>query len=254
MSWRTGPPVVRTLAGLLIVCATSLSAQGPPELITDRPDFTESAVVVPLNSVQLEAGMTYTDVGHGFSVLSGPEALIRWTAAPRFELRFGLPDHIDVSGGSDPSGLGDSSIGIKYQFGPFGDWDVAAIAELSLPTGDREFTSDEYDPTLILIGGTDLNQNWSFGTQIGASWATEDGDRELGWGATAVLGYALSDRWGTFFEVATDIPEEGSAATQFHTGLTFAADDEFQIDVHGGFGLSDAAPDWFIGAGFAARF
>ncbi len=49
-----------------------------PELVTDRPDFTESAVVVPLGSLQAEAGATLDRASDGVRTLAGPELLLRW--------------------------------------------------------------------------------------------------------------------------------------------------------------------------------
>ncbi|MCZ6506947.1 MAG: hypothetical protein O7A04_02700, partial [Acidobacteria bacterium] len=77
------------------------------ELITDRPDFTESAVVVPAGSIQIEGGLTWVDDGGSQGTLSGPEILLRWGLGDRFELRIGLPDYVEPRRG--PSGVGDAS-------------------------------------------------------------------------------------------------------------------------------------------------
>ena len=64
----------------------------------------------------------------------------------------------------------------------------------------------------------------------------------------------LGERGGTFFELAVTVPEEGSAATTFHHGYTWLVNPTFQLDIHLGAGLSEAAPIFLVGMGFAARF
>ncbi len=224
-------------------------------LVTDRPGFTASAVVAAFGHVQLESGFTWEHGESKTKVLSGPEMLVRWAVARRFELRFGIPDHIDVRNSNSLSGFGDSSIGAKIQLSPTNAaWDLASIVTLSLPTGNDEFSSDDFDPELILTAGKDLTGSWSIGGQVMAAAPTANNDRSILWGGTLVLGTSLSERWGAFAEVAATLPETGSAIVVFHNGYTYLARPNLQLDVHGGAGLSSSAPDFFIGGGFGVLF
>jgi hypothetical protein len=220
--------------------------------VTDRPDFTESGVVVPRGSLQLEGGLTWDRFEDDSRSLTAPELLVRWGVGDRVELRFELPGYLDQSPGND--GWSDGAIGVKVQLGPVGDWDVALLAMASVPVGDDELTSDEPDPMLILTAGRDLTADWSFGSQLSASWATEDGDRELTWEGTIVLGRSISDRTGAFFELAADLPESGTSAVLVHHGYTWLPAPQVQLDLHAAAGLTDAAPELLIGAGVTARF
>lgn len=68
---------------LLVASPNSVSSQTaaePSELVTDRPDFTESAVVAPIGSPQIEAGITWIDTDL-VDELSGAEVVVRWTVA-----------------------------------------------------------------------------------------------------------------------------------------------------------------------------
>lgn len=259
-----------------------LEADPLPELVTDRPDFTESGVVVPKGHFQFEAGGTwvrfvdevdilyregpefaYQRADGDIEILSGPELLLRVGILNRLELRLGFPDYIDVSvpglrvefpGNPERAGFGDSSIGTKVQLGPVAEaWDVAAIATLSLPTGEDDLTSDAYDPDFILTLGRDLGRFFSVGTQLSAGWPTEGDDRTFLWGGTFVVGASFCERWGTFVEVAYEVPEEGEEPVVFHYGYTMMIGDNFQLDIHGGTGLNDAAPDFFLGGGLSLR-
>ena len=167
---------------LCIVITPTFTHADDSDLITDRPDFTESGVVVPLRSVQVESGASFTVWNDDVTVVSGPELLVRWSPFERFEVRLGAPDLIDAEDNPTGAGWGDSSLGAKVQLGPAGAWDVAAIATFSLPTGDDQHTSDEVDPVFILATGRDLGNGWSLGGQFIAAWPSAGDDRELVWG------------------------------------------------------------------------
>jgi len=110
-----GTTLTLTLGIAILGCSLGGKAAEGQELVTDRPDFTESAIVIPAKTVQIESGFTWIDESTS-EALSGPEVLVRWGLSERLELRIGLPDWVDPRGGS--SGVGDSSIGAKFQFGP----------------------------------------------------------------------------------------------------------------------------------------
>ena len=78
-------------------------------------------------------------------------------------------------------------------------------------------------------------------------------DRFFSWGGTAVMSTVFGSATGMFLELAAAVPEEGDSSVIFHHGWTFLLADLAQLDVHGGAGLTDAAPDLFLGAGFSFR-
>ncbi|MFQ5605489.1 MAG: transporter [bacterium] len=225
------------------------------EIVTDRPDFTESAVVVPTGAVQFEGGGTLELGPRADDNFTLPELLLRWSFRPRVELRLGLPDYIKFKKAGGPAGFGDSSIGAKVQFGPLaGDWDLAGILTLSLPSGHDDLTSDTVDPELIIVAGRELNAAWSLGTQLVLASASEDDHRRFVWGGTVVLSTSLSDKIGSFGELAVTIPEEGTAFVLLHHGYSYLVNSTLQLDLHGGVGFTDSAPDFFLGAGLSNRF
>ena len=240
----------------MALCLTASTAGGQ-DLITDRPDFTESAVVVPNGSLQIEAGATFetSDLPGSrgnLETLSGPELLLRWGFHDRLELRIGVPNWVDQNRGA--SGISDGSLGIKWQLGPTtGGWDLGLIAETTLPVGDRELTSDEFDPTLLFLVARDLSESWSLGGQLGGGRDSSEGASTTVLQATVVLGRGLGERAGMFLEIAAEDREDADTALLFHHGYTFLATPRFQWDIHAGAGLSDEAPDFLVGVGFSWR-
>lgn len=257
-----------TLSSLAMACAAAGSGvEEVPEMATDRPDFTESAVVVPLRALQVETGLSWERALGDLSTFTAPEALVRYSPAPRTELRFEVPNYAraevpddrawDPAGGSrDPltkSGFGDPAFGAKLQMGPIGAVDAAVIVMASVPWAETEFTTDGLNPEVALTASRGIGARFSLGAQGTAAWVGEASERERVLGGTVVAGAALTPAWGAFLEIAVESEENAEAATLLHHGYTRALGDNLQLDLHGGIGLSDRAPDHFVGAGFSAR-
>src|SRR5437870_3062683 len=90
---------LRILAALLLTAAwlsTGAIASGAeePELVTDRPDFTESSLVVPRGRLQIEGGFSYTRGNSGERAWNLPEMLLRLGVASRWELRLEAPQYL----------------------------------------------------------------------------------------------------------------------------------------------------------------
>lgn len=237
------------LAAVLLL-SSGVASAGAQELITDRPDFTESTAAVDRGAWQVESGASWIDSGadDGYNL---PQALLRAGLSKRWELRFGLPGYIDTD---SVSGLSDAALGVKLELGDAGPGELALIAEVSLPVGDDQLTSDSVDPTAILVYGQDLSDAWSLGSQVAVS-SMSVGDEDLTVVApTLVFGTEFKPDWGTFFELAAEIPDQGSSAVVFHTGLTWAHRPNGQWDAHVATGLSSAAPDLEVGVGYSFGF
>ena len=237
------------LVTLLIV--PSAWAQSEDPNITDRPDFTESPVSVSPGTIQIELGATAFDYDAG-SLWNAGETLVRYGLFNKVEMRLQLPSAI---GGDDlDSGLSDSGFGVKIELGSFAQRvEMALIASTTLPTGADDFTSDAVDPGLILAAGMMLNDRVSLGSQLSASFDEQGDERVLNSGFTIVSGFPLSSSVGGFTELAFDFPDGLDTQVAFHTGLVLAFDSRSQLDIHGGFGLTDNTPDSFLGIGFSIK-
>ena len=254
---------MRALA-LALFLTVPVAAQ---DLVTDRPDFTESAVAVPYRSVQIETGVTVArldlPLGLGATELSGPEALVRWSFVPGAELRVGLPDAgviwfddlvrpdgtVEVEGAT-VDGVSDGSLGAKVELGAVAGWDLALIGEASVPLGDGNFGSTVVSPLAILIAGRDVGA-LSLGTQAEVRWDRVADAVELA--ATAVVGTEVAPGVGVFGELFGDLVQD-ELGLLGHAGVTVAVAPLVQLDLHAAVGLTDAAPDALVGAGVSARF
>jgi len=169
-------------APLAFILAVTLPLHGqdqPPSvdaagtIATDRPAVTNSSVVVPVGSLQVENGFLETS-SHGQSVLDGPESLVRFGIAKRTELRFTVPDYFHHLNTGEGSGFGDFAVGIKEQLGPTpGGFDVSVILFLSFPTGANTVSSGGYDPGVQAPWSRALSANWTAAGMFSVYWPTQ---------------------------------------------------------------------------------
>lgn len=257
------------LAGaVLLGPPLQLLAQERPELITDRPDATESAVTVPRGSLQMEFGTVW--------LLQGPPDR-RFTAfeAPGTLVRVGLSEHLEVrvawsgwarttdGSGTRPGtgGLADPELGAKWLVLQRSGTAVALIAHVTLPVGDEDVEARAADPSLVVAVAHDLGPRLGFGWNAGFSATTVDrpqgGTRTLGrWFYSGSLGFEIARRWGTFLEIFGDVSgsEPGPSAHVVQGGVTWRPAPRVQIDFAAGTGLNDDAPDRLATVGLSFRW
>jgi hypothetical protein len=230
---------------LSLTLAGPAAAQEP--LVTDRPDFTESASAVERGHAQLEGGATLTDKDGENQVALG-EVLVRVGVAPRLELRVAGNSYVasDGEGGFEDAGLGLKLVIVE---------NTALLAGTSVPTGSSGVGSDAWDPEVRLAHQRALG-DLAVGANVGWFSSKSEGDRRHGGLASLALGIPLSDRDGVFLE-AYGLAAEGTGGEEAYVdgGLTRLLSDDFQLDARVGIGIAgDDAADWYVGVGAARRW
>ena len=240
--------VVRRLVlacGLLLLPLVQANAEGAADLVTDRPDQTESSLVVPRGSYQLEVGWTFTrddEDSVRFESHEVPGSLLRVGLSDKIELRIGWTGFVDSElrfGGFKASddGIGDGELGAKIHLAEErgGRPEIALLVSTSVPIGDDAYTTDRFDPALRLALAHTLSERVSLGYNFGLAFESgvgDDGDRDTLSNAfyTVALGFALSDRWGAFVELYGDVPASasGGPANAFDGGFTYLLRDNVQ--------------------------
>ncbi len=248
-------PLVPLLVALI---AGPALAQGPPRepLVTDRPDFTESAVTVP--TLQLEAGYTFTRAGEADAHSFG-ELLLRVPLSGRIELRLGANSLIvRESPGDDATGVEDASLGFKLALAPGSGAApaVAVIAGATLPTGSNEFGSDHVQPGATLSLAWDLTNHASLGWNGGYAYVSEAGARFSEWASSLALGYALAPRLGGYGEVYGFLTpdEQGGNSSFINGGLTYLLTADLQLDARIGAGIDGGDAGTYVGVGVSHRW
>jgi hypothetical protein len=258
------------VVSLVLLAAAPLAGQdfsGIAEPLTsDRPDFTESTSIVPQGHVQVEGGYTMSRVEEEKASTLG-EVLVRIGVSERLEARIGAGsfNRIDtgVAGAGDVTGFEDPSLSVKIALTeddpnllPPGRPFMALLLGTSVPVGDDELTTDEWEPFAKLALGWDLNDWWSLSSNVSYAYLADGGDRIHQLSASLSSGFSLTDRMGAYVEYYAFSEEtlDGPSTHYVDGGVTWSVSPDLQLDARVGFGLNDPSPDWFAGVGAAVRF
>lgn len=244
----------RFILSIFILCSF-VQAQ---DLVTDRPDQTESAVVVPKNSLQVETGIIYESDDFGgikSSSLGIATTLLRYGLTENFELRLGsgyTSQEIETPfATADNSGLGGLYVGAKIQFGGFAFFDDAALLVHSeLPVGDEAIVGDKAEPGFLFSVSNDLSDKLSFGWNLGANYVDDDFLQLV---FSAALGIGLTEKVGAFLEIYGDKSKDVDTQFLFDAGFTYLIKSNVQLDASFGTALTEEAPDYFLNAGLSFR-
>lgn len=227
----------------------------PEEIATDRPDFTESELVVPAGMIQIENGMTFErdNADYNFGL---PESLFRFGTTDTFEFRVGAPlFNVQKTGGERDNGWGDTYLGFKYQIGPLpGDIGLSIIPAVFAPTGDNGYTSDAWDPEVKICYSKDIDEVFSIAGMSYFSLPTENGERNWAYQQTATFNMGVTNKVGAFIEYAGSAFESGTPEHLLHQGFTYLLNNNNLLDVHYGLGVNEAATGDFLAAGWSVRF
>ena len=255
-----------TLAALLCVwCGLPVigHAQTPGELVTDRPDQTESPVAVAPGFVQLELGWSYIEAGP-LQLHNVPGTLARVGVVRGWEARLGFAGwrRLELGETEVTQGVGPLGVGFKGELlrGEGLRPAVALLGELLLPTATEGLGPTRVDPSLRVAVGHELSQVVSLSYNVGVAWLSErresGAERTLTQGIyTLSVGFGLGERVGAFAEAFGTVPlsQSAVAAHALDGGFTVLALPNLQLDLSAGVGLDDDADDWFVGAGVSLR-
>ena len=135
---------------------------------------------------------------------------------------------------------------------------MALIPQTFAPTGSEAFTDGGWQPGI----------NWTYGWQINDFISTagstqinrrfeDSGDDFLRLAQSWTVAFSLTEKIGAYSEWFALFPMDSGAAENEHYlngGLTYLINNDLQFDVRVGWGLNQAAEDFFAGAGLSVRF
>lgn len=246
------------------------SAQDEADLITDRPDQTESAEVVPLYTLQVETGVVleWQEKGEYSFIINADYGgtLLRFGFHRILEARLGtgISQIRSKAPGmvmNELHGMAPLVLGLKAKVlvGNGLIPDLALIASYQVPgTGHEEFASEKLVQTYLAAFAHTLTENAGLGYNLG--FEHDAFDKKSAFFYSAVIGFSAGEKMGLFLETygskswfggdpQTIIPWDSRA----DAGLTYLVLPNLQLDLSGGIGLSEFAPKGFISTGFSWR-
>lgn len=261
---------------LIIISTLQIKAQGLDDIITDRPDQSESAVTVPKGFIQIELGGVYEKdkTEHMFPLLvpakttesiSAPSALIRWGILNNIELRLGIETIFQksddgYSSTTQPyyekwvSGIAPMEVGAKFRL--FDEKnarpEAAFLASITIPVFDNAFKTQHLGAELRLAMANTLSEKLSVSYNVGAEWDGEDNTNPTGL-YTLAFGVGIDKKLSMFAEIYGFVRNGVEPDHRLDGGFTYLVSRNVQIDISGGYGITEIAPDFFIGAGVSFR-
>ena len=219
------------------ICFSSLYSQ----LTSERPDQTESSLVLSKGHVQIETGISIEDSESNINTL----------------FRIGIIDGIEMRLNSNylinddisnlkKSSFTDFEIGAKFKIL---DEDnnrikIGFLTHLSVPTAPEIYSYNEYGLLSRLLVSHDIKNDSQIGYNIGyIKYNNYDGQFIY----TLVYGKSLGS-FGVFFEIFGE-ESSNNSNLNFDSGITYLVDNDKQLDLSIGRGLNSDM--FYISAGFS---
>ena len=239
--------------GIVEASAAEYCPDTQSEIQTDRPDVTNSSVVVPNGSLQAENGINLT-ARRATRTIDGTNTRIRLGVARCIELLADLPDYFRSVHGAAPTGFSDLAPAVKAQLGPLpGSIVLSATAGLGIPTGASRISGHGYNPYVQFPWSREIGGGWGLSGMFTQFWFPGQPKSNAISEATFVVERQVGAHADLFVEYVGDYPIHGGPSQVINTGGAYRFTATQQIDFHAGFGLTNRSPSYFFGLGYSVR-
>src|ERR1700692_4071882 len=158
-----------TILAMLLVYHSTISAKADScpsikdAIITDRPDVTNSSVVIPAGSLQIENGVNLS-ARDGDRSVDGTNTRLRYGIANCLEFLVDTPTYFSNISNPQKSGFSDVAPALKWQISPVpGKVDLSAVFGVALPTGTANIAGAGAQPYLQFPWSWELRSGWGLG-------------------------------------------------------------------------------------------
>lgn len=223
---------------------------------TERPTETQSPHLVPRGYLQTETGFHKEATGKDF-ILFHPRTTLRYSISKKVELRAELHSVSEkrYSEQEQYFGLRPLQIGVKTPLLKENGWmpKTSLMTMIGIPTLAAEALKARHlFPLIRLLMENRLTEKLELDYNIGAEW---DGTgKRPQWIVTIEPQMSIAPRWQVFVEAYSRWQQGEEAEHVVDAGLGFFISPNLKLDVVAGSGLSQQAPDYFIGTGISFRF
>lgn len=238
----------------VIASICKLNAQELPPIQTDRPDQTECSYLVPKGHFQFEMGFNYEQITTNATNLVLPTVLWKFGVNSNFELR-AITEMINAKAiKSNITGINPVGVGFKAKLS-----EAKGIAPITSFIGhiyipqltSPEFSSNSFASDFRFTMQHALTSRLNIGYNLGAEW--DGNSSETTFIYTLTFAYAFTDNIGGYIEVFGFVPDQSKANHLADGGFTFLLAKNIQLDISGGYKLTDNAPDYYGSLGFSMR-
>lgn len=257
--WPTGsqPFFGFVLAAIVTLSAAQVRAESCPtsqdEIATDRPDVTNSSLVVPVGSFQSENGID-ANARDGGRAIEGTNTRWRLGVAPCLEVLIDLPSYFASVKAPAISGWTDITPAVKWQISPVPEKiDLSMTFGAALPTGTSAIAGRGPQPYLQFPWSWRLHDGWGLSGMVTEFFQPTDTNARQITETTFVLERELTGKMAVFTEYVGDYAKDRGPSLQINSGGVYRLTPTQQIDFHVAFGLNHNAPSYVVGVGYSFR-
>ena len=229
------------------VCPTSAD-----EIATDRPDVTNSSLVVPYGSLQAENGIDWT-VKHASNVIDGTNTRVRLGIARCTEFLIDAPSYFLSLNDSQPSGSSDVVVSLKRQLPVLFGFSLSATAGIGFPSGSKKVSGRGYQPYIQFPWSHSITEGWEVEGMFTLIWFPSESTRNPSVEPTFAVEREFGPSAGIFVEYVGDYDHERPRQL-LDGGGSWRFTKTQQFDFHAGFGLNSSTVDHYFGIGYSFRF
>jgi hypothetical protein len=223
------------------------------EIATDRPDVTNSSLVVPAGSFQNENGIN-TSRQSAASGFDGTNSRLRFGVAPCLELLVDIPSYVGRLSGTAATGFTNVTPAVKWQVSALPESSsLSVVVGAGLPTGTPAITGPGLQPYLQFPWSHELGGGWGISGMFTSFFRPSDFTNHQTSEATFVIEKKITEKMSMFAEYVGDYPSRGASIALFNFGGEYLLSRTQQIDFHMAFGLNSNSPNYIIGVGYSFR-
>jgi len=225
---------------LFLTLSLNIIAQ---DLVTDRPDQTESSSTVLANSLQIESGILIGETEENSIInkqILFPSTLFRYGLTSGFEIRilnqFENSEIVINDRKIISSGFSDLEVGAKVQIFQSNDVnaEVAFLSHLVIPTGSSNFSNEKYGSINKLSISHVLSKSIDVGYNLGYDYFSRENSAITYSLATA---FAIYEQVGVYLETYGELDDK-KHISKFDCGLTYLLKRNLQFDFSFGTGIN----------------
>lgn len=236
-----------------VLCLTSY-ALFSQNIVTDRPDQTESSSTIEKGSLQIETGILLGFTEDDFSSerqFLAPTTLFRYGITKGVELRVlsQFESLKDQNSSQKTSGISDLEIGTKIQLlkKETVNTEIAFLSHLILPTGSKMLSNDAFGLINKLSISHELSDALCLGYNVGYDYFGE-GKGDLTYSVS--LGISVANSLGIYIEPYGRLNEYDNYESNFDAGVTYLLKDNCQLDFSFGTGINHTMNYLSLGCSF----
>lgn len=228
----------------LFFFSLALFNKGYSQIITDRPDQTESSIPLSEGHIQVETGIAFE------KEQSNINSLIRFGILNGVELRLNLNYMInDQISSLKKSSFTDFEIGAKFRIQDNNDkkTKIGFLTHISIPTAPEIFSNNEYGLLNRLLFSHDINDSDQIAYNFGYN-KFKNYDGEFVYTLVYSKGF---NSFGMFIELFGN-ESSNLSILNFDSGITYQLDESKQLDLSFARGLNNEL--FYFSIGYSIDF